>query len=85
MATILKHKKTNEEYLLLGAGYGRSHGAYNLREGETVGFLDTKHKPRTLEETKICVCKKDGKIIWVQEDDLEVVRVDGKTLDSIFG
>ena len=69
----------------MGAGYGRSHGAYNLKEGETVGFMDNKHKPRTLEETKIFVCKKDGKIIWVQEDDLEVVRVDGKNLDSIFG
>ena len=32
MAAILQHKKTKEKYILLGAGYGRSHGDYKTVE-----------------------------------------------------
>ena len=69
----------------MGAGYGRSHGNYNLKDGEELGFFHNKTKPSTVEQTKLCVCKKNGTIEWFNCDDLEVYKVDGKTLDSIFG
>ena len=78
MATILQHKKTQEKFILLGAGYGRSHGQYN-KEGFDLGDALTPEAftSSTVEQTYLCVTKKDGSIWWVKDDDVEVYKIDG--------
>jgi hypothetical protein len=81
MATILQHKKSKEKFILLGAGYGRSHGNYNetdeekeKRPGVSVNF-GTPYK--TVEQTYLCVAKNDRSIWWVKDDEVEVYKIDG--------
>ena len=82
MAAILQHKKTKEKYILLGAGYGRSHGDYNKTDEEAKkGGLDIgwTNLSRTVEQTYLCVAKEDGSIWWVKDEDVELYKIDGES------
>ena len=63
MATVVVHVKTDERYLLLGAGLG----AYK-EAGENTGTYPL-----------LAVADSDGKIDWYRYDQLRVVSVDGRT------
>ena len=80
---ILQHKKTQEKFILLGAGYGRSHGQFNKTDKEKekekssgISFR-TVIPHETVEQTYLCVAKTDGSIWWVKDDDVEVYKIDG--------
>ena len=84
MATILQHKKTQEKFILLGAGYGRSHGASNKTDKELEQWKKRSFfgqvellRYKTVEETYLCVAKEDGSIWWVKDRDVELYKIDG--------
>lgn len=68
MATIVKHRKTRVEYVLLGAGFGMSTAVHH----QLIKDLKVE-KSRHL----IAVCDAAGEILWGDPDDLRVVSVDG--------
>jgi len=86
MAAILQHKKTKEKYILLGAGYGRSHGDYNKTDEEVkkggIGLdvnIGWSNLNKTVEQTYLCVAKDDGSIWWVKDEDVELYKIDGES------
>ena len=82
MAAILQHKKTKDKYILLGAGYGRSHGQFNKtdEEKDKAGIgIEFGTKFKTVEQTYLCVAKEDGSIWWVKDEDVELYKIDGES------
>ena len=67
MATIIKHKKTGEEYILLGTGFGATDYAGKDR-------IDTSENEKE-RYPLLCVCNEKGKIGWVYSEDFKVVQV----------
>lgn len=74
MLVFVEHKETHEAFLLLGTGLGvyRSEMKGSIFE-ETVN--EGVHK-------MLAVCDKSGKIYWYASDELTVVTVDGKEVNS---
>jgi hypothetical protein len=76
MATIIKHKKTGEEYILLGTGFGATDYAGKDR-------IDTSENEKE-RYPLMCVCNEKGKVGWVYSEDFRVVVVDGQTPAEIY-
>ena len=68
MAVIVRDKKTNHEYLLLGSGLG-AFQSNNPTWGNKVKG----------EYPMVTVCDHLGEISWVYSDEVEVIEVDGKS------
>lgn len=72
MAIIVRHRKTNKKYILLGTGFGAfkavrpSFFGGNLLPHEEEGIIKM-----------ISVSDKNGNINWFYSDNLQVVEVDG--------
>ncbi len=80
MATIVKHRRTNARYVLLGTGFG----AYRAtRPGKFIGNLIPRED--TGKVTMAAVCDRDGRVGWTPSDDLTVVEVDGKSPAELLG
>ena len=67
MAIIVRDKKTNHEYLLLGTGLG----AFQSRNPS----WGSKEKG---EYPMVTICDHQGEISWVYSDEVEVIEVEGK-------
>jgi len=74
MATIVAHKKSGGEYILLGAGYG----AYKATR-PSFFFGNLAPAEETGEYSLVLICDSSGKTGWVDSEDLEVISVDGRT------
>lgn len=73
MATIVRSTKTDERYVLLGAGFG----AYQSKKPNwLLGDLaaDTDEGCHAM----VCVCNADGRIGWLDSEELVVESIDGK-------
>jgi hypothetical protein len=68
MAVIVRDKKSNHEFLLLGTGLGAFQST-----NPTWGNREKGEYPM------VSVCDHLGAISWVYSDELEVIEVDGKT------
>lgn len=72
MATIVKHIETGKQYILLGTGFGAYRATRpslffgNLAPAEDEG-----------EVSVIFVCNSEGKVGWVQSEEVQVVEIDG--------
>ena len=80
MAVIVKHRETGERYVLVGTGFG----AYKATKPNWF-FGDLLADEQSGEMSVVAVCKADGGIGWFQSDDLLVVSIDGKALDTVLG
>ncbi len=69
MAIIVEHLKSKEKFILLGSGYG------SYSTGASLG---------TGTNTRLCVSKGDGSVWWVNDEDVQVISVDGKRPDEIL-
>ena len=77
MATIVKSKKNNKKYILLGAGFG----AYQSKKpnwffGDLVADTDEG------QFAMVCVCDSNGKVGWLESADVQVVSVDGEAVSD---
>tara|TARA_Y100001958_G_C21064606_1_gene426295 strand:+ start:382 stop:603 length:222 start_codon:yes stop_codon:yes gene_type:complete len=71
MAIIVEHLKSKEKFILLGSGYG----SYSSGTA-AVSYADSR--------TRLCVSKGDGSVWWVNDEDVQVISVDGKRPDEIL-
>ena len=73
MAVIVRHKESQGEYILLGAGFGAYKG---IRPSMILGNLapheDAGEIPVAL------VCDAQGAVLWVRSENLTVLSVDGQ-------
>lgn len=78
MSVVVKHKETNKKYVMIGTGYGimrpdkaKFYGQYLLHQ----------------EDEKLmkmaAVCDDAGDIFWYDTDELQVVEIDDKKLETI--
>lgn len=73
MLVFVEHKETHEPFLLLGTGLG-------VYRSEVYGkFSDSVQQGV---QKMLAVCDNSGKIYWFSSDDLTVVTVDGKEVNS---
>ncbi len=70
---VVKLKSTNEEFVLLGAGYGMFKA-----KGQAHGFAFNSTDEG--DKQAICMCDKYGEIYWADSSDVAVVSVDGETI-----
>lgn len=79
MASIIKHKKTGEKFILLGSGFG-------MYQSTAPSALLGNWSPNTNKgsEQAICACKENGEILWLRSTDVTVIKVDGKSPDQYF-
>ncbi len=73
MAVIVRHKKTNAEYILLGAGFGAFKA---LRPSFSLATLAPHEESGELPVA--LVCDEEGAAKWVRSENLEVLNVDGE-------
>ncbi|MEC7182979.1 MAG: hypothetical protein VXW15_09720 [Bdellovibrionota bacterium] len=72
MAIIVEHLKSKEKFILLGSGYG-------VRAQKKGGVFF-----EGIGGAKLCVSKGDGSVWWVNDEDVQVISVDGKRPDEIL-
>ena len=72
MLVFVEHIKTQEAFILLGAGLGVYRSEYKGSIFED-GVKEGVHK-------MLAVCDKSGKIYWYPSKELVVVTVDGKAV-----
>jgi hypothetical protein len=72
VATIVKHTKTGEQLVLLGAGFG----AYQSKKPHAF-FGDCVADTESGAHEMVCVCNSPGLIGWIYSDQVNVVSVDG--------
>lgn len=73
MAIIIKSKNSSKNYILLGTGYGLFHSQTgSVLVGD---LIPNKQSGNT---HAVCACDKNGKIVWLSSDQVEIVSVDGK-------
>ena len=74
MATIVTHKESGREYILLGAGYG----AYKATR-PSFFFGNLAPREEAGEHSLVLICDSTGEVGWVNSEDIKVVRVDGQS------
>ena len=79
MATIVKHVKTGQRYLLLGSGFG----AYQSKKpnwfwGDLMADLEEG------QYAMVCVCDQAGRIGWLESSQVAVESVDGMAVSEAF-
>ncbi|GKX31951.1 hypothetical protein SH1V18_44310 [Vallitalea longa] len=75
---IVKDKRTNKNYILLGTGFG----AYKAVRPSLLGGNFIPHEEEGTVET-VAVCDKFGDISWHESSDLQVIKVDGIEIRDI--
>jgi hypothetical protein len=79
MATIVRSKKDDERYVLLGSGFGAYQSTKpNWFFGNFVADVDTGQC------AMVCVCNPKGSIGWMKSSDVQVESVDGVNVESIL-
>jgi hypothetical protein len=78
MATIVKSKTSNKKYILLGAGLG----AYKAVRPSFFGGNLFPHEEEGVVKS-IAVCEANGDIIWLDSNDIQVVKIDGVDISEI--
>jgi len=79
LVTIVKHKTTGKNYVLIGTGYGMFKTVRpSMWGGNLSPQLQDGHK------TLVAVADKKGTIKWIESDRLQVVEMDGKSLKDIY-
>ena len=73
MAIIVEHLKSKEKFILLGSGYGSYASDHQGIGGYKEGT-----------KTRLYVSKGDGSVWWVNDEDVQVISVDGKRPDEIL-
>ena len=74
MSTIIQYTKTGNHYILLGAGYGQWATA---RPNRMLGDLFATEQKGEMH--LMCVCDTEGKVYWVDPDDVIVVATDNQS------
>jgi hypothetical protein len=79
MATIVQHRETGINYVLLGSGFG----AYQSKKpnwlfGDMVADVDQG------QHAMICVCDKAGQIGWLESSSVLVVGIDGHPVSNFL-
>ncbi len=74
MAVIVRNRKTRARYVLIGTGFGA------FRATAPHWFMGNM-SPETKEGelALVAVCDLDGRVGWLDSDDIEVISVDGKS------
>lgn len=78
MAVVVKDKKTQKKYILLGTGFG----AYKAIRPSFFGGNLLPHEEEGTIAT-VAVCDSKGNIIWIESDVLQVIEVDGVKISEI--
>ena len=79
MATIVRHRETAKQYVLLGTGFGAykatrpSFFGGNLFPNEESGEIPV-----------AAVSDQEGNVIWLYTEELQVVEVDGVPIRDLF-
>ena len=79
MATVVKHNKSGEEYVVLGTGYG----AYKSSVPHPM-FGNWMPDESEGSKSMIAVCNSEGEIGWTTTSQVTVISVDGKPLGEIL-
>ncbi|MBS4031246.1 MAG: hypothetical protein KGZ63_07500 [Clostridiales bacterium] len=80
MATIVLHKETGKQFVLIGTGYG----AFKASRPSFFGGNLFPHD----EEGQMplaAVCDKAGTIYWIYTEELKVIEIDGERIEDIHG
>ncbi|MFT5193949.1 MAG: hypothetical protein ACI9EW_002910 [Cellvibrionaceae bacterium] len=76
MTTIIKNKESNEEFILLGTGFG----ATDYGGKERIDSTGNEKERYPL----LCVCNAKGRVGWVYSEEFIVVQIDGQTPAEIY-
>lgn len=80
MVTIVKHITTDKNYILIGAGFA----AYKTSKPST--FIANRVPVSDEGQiSMVAVCDENGKIQWLNTDEIKVVEVDGTSPHNILG
>jgi len=79
MATVVRSKTDNREYVLLGTGFG----AYQSKKPNWF-FGDLMADTAEGEFAMVCVCDSRGTVGWLESEDVQVVSVDGQPVANII-
>lgn len=80
MATIVRRRKSDEFYVLIGTGLG----AYRATESQWLfGQIAAEEDSDVL--PVVAVSDAEGTILWIAAEEIEVVSVDGKTPAELVG
>lgn len=79
MAIIVEYTKSENRYILLGAGYGQWAMA---RPNRVLGDLFASDK--TGDTHLLCVCDGDGSVYWMGPEDARIVSVDGEAPERVL-
>jgi len=69
----VRTKETEEEYILLGAGFGM-----DVTAGRSI-FSTSDGK-----EKVVALCDESGEIVWAKSKDVVVIEVDGLSVEKHF-
>ena len=79
MATIVRHRKSGQRFVLLGSGFG----AFQSKKPNWLPggvMADTEEGQYAM----VCVCDSYGEIGWVESSQMVVESVDGQPVRSLF-
>ena len=79
MATIVSHTPSGKKFVFLGTGFGAFQSS---RPGILFGNLAPANNQG--EYTMAAVCTKEGKILWCESSELQVVEVDGQNPSELL-
>ena len=79
MATIVRDRKTNEDYILIGSGLGM----YQSKKPNWF-FGNLISDTSSGKVTALCVCDKYGSVKWIKSAQVSVISVDGKKPDDLI-
>ena len=79
MAMIVKHKSSNGHFVLVGVGFGAYSSA---RPGAFFG--DWLPAEKSGEITMAAVAFPDGRILWCDTKELELVSIDGQSVRDVL-
>ena len=79
MATVVKHIKTGNNYILLGTGFG----AFQSKKPNWL-LGDLMSDTTEGQHAVACVCDEDGSMQWVDSTELAVESVDGQSIKGIL-
>ena len=79
MATIIESIETRKRYVLLGSGYGMYQSKKpNWLFGELLADVDTG------DAKVVCAANKDGDIVWLYAEKIQVISVDGQSPNDLL-
>ena len=74
MTAIVEEKKTGEQFILLGTGFGAYQSMHKgVMFGDLIPDIDKG------QFAMVCVSNSEGKIGWFKSTEVKVISVDGKS------